>query len=111
MGRQNCRQQQYALDLADKCWRRSAPRAHNLIEVSPPRIGIVSPLEDEDGDDEACAHEDEEGEASLSQDSFNKEVHVTKSVLEIYFVCSHLTKDYSYSNGNASFDKILVGSF
>ena len=39
---QGCRQQQYALDLADKSRRGSAPRAHDLVEVSPPRI--VSPL-------------------------------------------------------------------
>ena len=35
MGSQNCRQQQYALYLADKSGRRSALRAHNLMEVSP----------------------------------------------------------------------------
>ena len=34
-GNQSCRQQQYAIDLADKSRRRSAPRAHNLAEVSP----------------------------------------------------------------------------
>ena len=44
MGSQSYRQQQYALDLADKSRDRSAPRAHDLVEVSPPRIGIVSPL-------------------------------------------------------------------
>ena len=36
MGSQNCRQQQYALDLADRSQRRGAPRAHDLVEVSPP---------------------------------------------------------------------------
>ena len=43
MGSQNCRQQQYALDLADKSRRRSAPRAHNLIEVSPQTILDAEP--------------------------------------------------------------------
>ena len=43
MGSQNCRQHQYTLDLADKSRRPSAPRAHNLAEVSSPQIGIFSP--------------------------------------------------------------------
>ena len=43
MGSQSCRQQQYALDLADKSRRQSAPRAHNLIEVSPQTILDAEP--------------------------------------------------------------------
>ena len=43
MGSQSCRQEQYALDLADKSRRRSAPRAHILIEVSPQKILDVGP--------------------------------------------------------------------
>ena len=43
MGSQSGRQQQYALDLADKSRRRSAPRAHNLTEVSPQTILDVGP--------------------------------------------------------------------
>ena len=43
MGSQSCRQQQYALDLADKSRRRSAPRAHILIEVSTQTILDVGP--------------------------------------------------------------------
>ena len=35
MGSQSCRQQQYTPDLADKSRRRSAPRAHDLMETSP----------------------------------------------------------------------------
>ena len=35
-GKPNCRQQQYALDLVDKSRHRSAPWAHDLVEVSSP---------------------------------------------------------------------------
>ena len=37
------RQQQYTLDLADKSRRQNAPRAHNLMEVSPQTILDVGP--------------------------------------------------------------------
>ena len=42
MGSQSFRQQQYALDLADKSRRRSAPRAHIFMEVSP--LTIWTPI-------------------------------------------------------------------
>ena len=43
MGSQSCRQQQNALDVADKTRCQSSPRVHNLMEVSPQTILDAEP--------------------------------------------------------------------